>query len=61
MFCFIEWLSLGFPVSEENLIIETGEGSLHSYAFGKKVMTHQVNPSASKRTIAVSAVADDVS
>jgi hypothetical protein len=31
-----------FPIADENMIIETGEGSLREYQFGGKAMTHFV-------------------
>lgn len=32
-----------FPVSDENMIVETGEGTLRSYEFGEEAMTHFVS------------------
>jgi hypothetical protein len=32
-----------WPVPEENLVVEKGEGTLRSYEFGSKNTTHQVS------------------
>ena len=52
------WVTL---ISDEDLVIEQGEGSLRSYTFGKKVITHLVSLQPQNPGFAARAISNRVS